>query len=72
MPVERSILRQPFDPFKDPKDIGMASKIIFSRSYAEKMTALLIPHGAFDTLCKKRKLLCRWLLTSLPILILCA
>jgi hypothetical protein len=46
----------------------MASKIIFSRSNTEKVTALLIPHSAFDAFCEKRKLICGWLLARPPIL----
>jgi hypothetical protein len=53
--------RQIVDPFKGSKDLGIASKIIFSRSNTEKMAALLISHGAPDALRKKRKLVFRWL-----------
>src|SRR5882757_10638589 len=60
--VSQSILRQIFDPFKDPKHVGVASKIIFSRSDTEKMAALLVSHSALDALRKSRKLVYRWLL----------
>ena len=53
--------RQIVDPFKGSKDLGIASKIIFSRSNTEKIAALLISHGASDALRKKRKLVFRWL-----------
>ena len=53
--------RQIVDPFKGSKDLGIASKIIFSRSNTEKMAALLVSHSAPDALRKKRKLVFRWL-----------
>src|SRR6267378_1307180 len=53
--------RQIVDPFKGSKDLGMASKIILSRSNTEKMAALLVSHSAPDALRKKRKLVFRWL-----------
>jgi hypothetical protein len=67
-PIRFSISRQIFDPFKDSKDVWIASKIIFSRSNTEKMTALLVPHGALDALCKKRKLILRRLWARHPVL----
>ena len=53
--------RQIVDPFKGSKDLGIASKIIFSRSNTEKMAALLVSHSAPDALRKKSKLVFRWL-----------
>src|SRR6266478_6873032 len=60
-PVRPSMPRQIVDPFKGSKDLGIASKIIVSRSNAEKMAALLVSHSAPDALRKKRKLVFRWL-----------
>jgi len=60
-PVRPSMPRQIVDPFKGSKDLGIASKIIFSRSNTEKMAALLVSHSAPDALRKKRKLVFRWL-----------
>jgi hypothetical protein len=57
--------RQIVDPFKGSKDLGMASKIIFSRSNTEKMAALLVSHSAPDALRKKRKLVFRRLIARL-------
>ena len=53
--------RQIVDPFKGSKDLGIASKIILSRSNTEKMAALLVSHRAPDPLREKRKLVFRWL-----------
>jgi hypothetical protein len=53
--------RQIVDPFKGSKDLGIASKIIFSRSNTEKMATLLVSHSAPDALREKRKLVLRWL-----------
>src|SRR6267154_5449069 len=53
--------RQIVDPFKGSKDLGIASKIIVSRSNTEEMAALLVSHSAPDALRKKRKLVFRWL-----------
>jgi hypothetical protein len=53
--------RQIVDPFKGSKDLGIASKIIFSRSNTEKMAALLVSHRAPDPLREKRKLVFQWL-----------
>src|SRR5258707_1448323 len=60
-PFGPSMARQIVDPFKGSKDLGIASKIILSRSNTEKMAALLVSHSAPDALRKKRKLVFRWL-----------
>ncbi len=60
-PVRPSMPRQIVDPFKGSKDLGIASKIIVSRSNTEEMAALLVSHSAPDALRKKRKLVFRWL-----------
>jgi hypothetical protein len=57
--VRPSLARQIVDPIKGSKDLSIASKIIFSRSNTEKMSALLVSHSAPDTLRKKRKLVFR-------------
>jgi hypothetical protein len=67
--VSTSIPRQIFDPFKDTKDIGVASKIAFSRSNTEKVAALLVPHSALYTFREKKKLVRRWLSARSPILV---
>jgi hypothetical protein len=61
--------RQIVDPFKGSKDLGIASKIIFSRSNTEKMAALLVSHSAPDALRKKRKLVFRWLFARASIVV---
>ena len=68
-PVRPSITRQIVDPFKGSKDLGIASKITFSRSNTEKMAALLVSHSSPDALRKKRKLVLRWLFARSSIVV---
>jgi hypothetical protein len=65
--VSPSRMRQTFDPVEGPQDVGIGSEILFAfaRSKTEKMTALLVPDGASDTLCEKGKLFVRGLFDRL-------